>query len=86
MDDELGRDMLEAGMLYEAAGAGSAGLLEALVVFWRAMLANASNIEFPLAGGAAVCERPAPSPWFDAKRLLGGLPGGVVDSAPSAIC
>ena len=60
-------------MLYEAAGAGTLLVLEA--VFWRAMLARASRMEEPLAGAGAGAEPPC----REARALGGGLPGGVVE-------
>ena len=62
-------------MLYEAAGAGTLLVLEA--VFWRAMLARASRMDEPLAGaGAAAGAEP---PCRETRALGGGLPGGVVE-------
>lgn len=52
-------------------------MLAGAVVFCRAILANASKIDWPLCAGAGA----APGGLLpnDASRLGGGLPGGVVD-------
>jgi phage tail tape-measure protein len=54
-------------------------LLGAAVVFWRAMFAKASRMEEPFVGAGAAGAGAAA--WFcnEARRLTGGLPGGVVE-------
>jgi hypothetical protein len=81
--DKTGCARLDAGILYDAVGAGRVVMLGALVVFCRAMFASASRIDEPLeaAAAGAAAGTVVPLLCFDPIMLAGGLPGGVVEAA-----
>ena len=76
-DDDAGceRPLKALARLKDDVGAGKLGLLAGAEVFWRAMFASASRMDWPFcAGGAGAAFAPS-----EAATFAGGLPGGVVE-------
>jgi len=78
-DDDAGceRPLKALAKLKDDVGAGKLGLLAGAEVFWRAMLARASSMDWLFCAGGAADDVLAPS---EAAMFAGGLPGGVVEA------